>query len=228
MPYKIALIDADQTLLDFKRSEHEALSDCLVSRGIPVTPLIIERYSKINDEHWKLLEAGKITREYLKISRFEKLFSEFGYTYDPESMADDYWNTLAEKSYLLDGAENFCAQLFGHVRMFIITNGTASVQKGRFNPSPIAPYFENCFISEEIGYAKPHVEYFNSVARMIPDFSPKETLVIGDSLTSDISGGNNANLDTCWFNPNRLPFREDIKPTYTASSFDEILRILLS
>ena len=112
--------------------------------------------------------------------------------------------------------------------MFIITNGTASVQKGRFNPSPIAPYFENCFISEEIGYAKPHVEYFNSVARMIPDFSPKETLVIGDSLTSDISGGNNANLDTCWFNPNRLPFREDIKPTYTASSFDEILRILLS
>ncbi len=228
MPYKIALIDADQTLFDFKKSEREALSDCLIARGLLPSDRILERYAQINDEHWKLLEEGKITRAYLKISRFQKLFSEFGYALDPESMADDYWNTLAKKSYLLDGAENFCAHLFGRVRLFIITNGTAEVQKGRFDPSPIAPYFENCFISEEIGYAKPHVEFFHTVSRMIPHYSPQETLVIGDSLTSDIRGGINASLDTCWFNPQKLVAPLDIRPTYITSTFDEILRILLS
>lgn len=228
MPYKIALIDADQTLLDFKRSEREALSDCLRVRNIPVTDAIIERYVRINDEHWKLLEQGKITREHLKISRFQKLFSEFGYTQNPESMADDYWSTLSQKSYLLDGAQAFCEQLFGRVRLFIITNGTAEVQKGRFDPSPIARFFEKCFISEEVGYAKPHVEFFNTVAREIPNFSPADTLVIGDSLSSDIRGGINAGLDTCWYNPMNTPLPPNIHPTYVASSFDEILTILLS
>ena len=228
MAYRIALLDADNTLLDFSRSEHEALCDCLRARGLPTHREITDAYAKINDDHWKQLECGKMTREFLRISRFAVFFKTFGFDTDPERMADDYLATLATKSYLLDGAFEFCQSLFGQCRMFIITNGNTAVQKGRFDPCPIAPFFENRFISEEMGCAKPEIEFFRSVASMIPDFDPTSTLVIGDSLSSDIQGGINAGMDTCWYNPKRKPLNGSVSPTYIAHTFDDIRNIILN
>lgn len=228
MAYRIALLDADNTLLDFSRSEHEALCDCLRKRGLPAHREITDTYAKINDEHWKQLECGKMTREFLRINRFAVFFKTFGFDADPERMADDYLATLATKSYLLDGAFDFCQSLFGQCRMFIITNGNTAVQKGRFDPCPIAPFFENRFISEEMGCAKPEIEFFRSVASKIPDFDPADTLVIGDSLSSDIQGGINAGMDTCWYNPKRKPLNGSVSPTYIAHTFDDIRNIILN
>ncbi len=227
MSYHIALIDADNTLLDFSRSEHDALCDCLRARGLPTNPEIIACYSAINDAYWKRLERGEVTREALCINRFADFFHNYGYAFDAKKMADDYMEALSTKSYLLPGALDFCQHLYGECRMFLITNGNARVQAGRFDPSPLFPLFENCFISQKIGYEKPHIEYFKAVMKEIPDFDPQDTIVVGDSLTSDIQGGINAGLDTCWFNPLRRPLPCNLPVTYVAESFSEIERIIL-
>lgn len=227
MSYNIALLDADNTLLDFTRSEHEALCDCLRRRGLPTDREITERYAKINDDHWKMLECGEVTREFLRINRFAQFFEEYGFHEDPTKMADDYLIALSQKSYLVDGALEFCRHIYGKCRLFIITNGNTVVQKGRFEPCPLAPMFEACFISEEMGCAKPEKRFFDKVAKLIPNFAPEGTIVVGDSLSSDIQGGFNAGLDTCWFNPLRKPIRGSVEPTYIASDFKEIENIIL-
>ncbi len=227
MPYRIALFDADNTLLDFTRSEREALSECLRMRGLPCDDAVIARYSVINDDHWKLLEKGLTTRERLRIDRFAVFFREFGFNCDPEDMADDYLNALCTKSYIMPGADALIDRLAGHCRMFIITNGVGIVQNQRFNVTPMASHFENVFISEEIGYSKPDRSFFDFVASSIPHFNPAEALVIGDSLSSDIQGGINAGIDTCWFNPHAKPAPIGMPIKYTVRTMNEIADILL-
>ncbi len=228
MAYKIALFDADNTLLDFTRAEHNAVSICLAARGLPSDEETVSCYSRINDGYWKRLEQGLTTRDRLKVDRFADLFSALGYEGDPKSMAVDYEEALSRQTHLMDGALELIQALYGKCRLFIITNGTAVVQKGRFGNSPLAPYFERCFISEEMGCNKPEKAFFDRVATEISDFDSHEAIVIGDSLSSDIRGGINAGLDTCWFDPAGKSAPEGMKITYTVRTLDEILPILLS
>ena len=228
MPYRIALFDADNTLLDFTRSEREAVRICLAARGLPTDVETASLYSNINDKYWKRLEQGLITRDRLKVERFADFFTVLGYDGDPRRMASDYEAALSHQSFLLDGALDLIRSLHGYCRLFIITNGTASVQKGRFGGCTLAPYFEACFISEEMGSNKPEKKFFDDVASSISDFDPRETIVIGDSLSSDIRGGINAGLDTCWYNPSGKVAPADMNITYIVRSLNEISPILLS
>lgn len=228
MSYSIALFDADNTLLDFSRSERDALSECLCARGIEPTNQILSRYAEINDLHWKLLERGLTTREKLRTDRFAEFFGEMGLTLDPNQMADDYLVALSSKAYCMDGAENLIRRLAGRCRLFIITNGNASVQNARFNSTSMAPLFEGVFISEELGVSKPDKRFFDLVADSIKDFDPRDALVIGDSLSSDILGGIHAGIDTCWFNRRGIDAPQDMSITYTVRSLEEVESILLS
>lgn len=227
MAYRIALFDADNTLLDFTRAEHDALTACLSARGILDDEETVALYSAINDGHWKRLEQGLTTRDRLKIERFSDFFAAVGYRGDPAAMARDYEATLALQSHLLDGALELIQALHGKCALYIVTNGLAAVQTSRFGGCPLAPYFDACFISEKMGCAKPEKRFFDLVAASIPGFDPREALVIGDSLSSDICGGINAGLDTCWFNPHGKPVPAGMVITYTVSSLSEILPILL-
>lgn len=227
MAYRFALFDADHTLLDFARSEREAVSICLAARGLPTDAETVGLYSRINDGHWKRLEKGLTTRERLKVERFADLFAAIGSEEDPRRMALDYEKTLSTQAHLMDGALELIRALHGKCGLYIITNGTASVQQGRFGRCPLAPYFDQCFISEKIGCNKPEKAFFDAVAASIPGFDPMAALVIGDSLTSDIRGGIGAGLDTCWFNPAGKPAPDDMDITYTVRSLGEILPILL-
>ncbi len=227
MPYRIALFDADNTLLDFSRSEHDALKDCLIARGLPHDRTVIERYSAINDAQWKLLEKGLTTRSALRIDRFAIFLEEFGFAHDPVAMADDYMAALSAKPYLMEGADPLIRAVYGHCRLYIITNGVASVQNARFNVTPLAPLFDGVFISEELNCAKPDKAFFDHVAAAVPDFDPDEAIVIGDSLTSDMQGGINAGLATCWFNPQGKPAPTDMSIDYTVRALSEIAPILL-
>lgn len=218
------LFDADGTLLDFHRSEREALADCLSARGLPCDSDLIELYSCINDEHWKMLERGEITRVQLYVRRFAAFFDACGFSSDPTTMHDDYIRALSTKSYLIDGAYELCARLRETCRLYLITNGNTKVQHGRFDPSPLQPLFEKSFISEEIGYDKPSAEYFNFVKAAIPQFDPADTLVVGDSLTSDIGGGIAAGLATCWYNPKGKPVPDGMKIDFVVEDFDGVLR----
>jgi len=225
--YTTLLFDADDTLLDFGKSEKEAVRDCLISRGLPSTDDIIARYSEINQLHWKMLERGEISRERLYVERFAAFCRELGFVCDAQKFSEDYLTALSTKSYLIDGALQMCEQLSHTYRMYVVTNGNATVQHGRFDPSPIARYFERSFISEEMGSAKPAIEFFDKVFVNIPDFGPSKTLIIGDSLSSDIQGGINAEIDTCWYNPKRKSAPDGMEITYTAYNYDEIMDLLL-
>lgn len=225
--YSTILFDADNTLLDFDRSEREALFDALRFMGVKPRDEMIPVYSAINVAHWKKLERGEITKTELRSARFVKFFEQYGIKADAQRMADAYTEFLSTKSYLMEGALEVCEMLAKHCRLYVITNGIASVQVGRFDPSPLFPLFSGVFISEEIGVEKPARAFFDAVATGISDFDPADTLVVGDSLTSDIQGGINAGIDTCWFNRKDERAPSDMPITYTVNSLKDLPALIL-
>ncbi len=226
--YKTLLFDADATLMDFHRSEHEAVSECLAHFGLPNDETVIKKYSEINAGYWKMLERGEIEKEKLYPARWQSLINHYGFDCKAEDISDKYIKRLATKSYMLDGAEELCKRLYGKFKMYIVTNGQKDIQKSRLFPSPLFKYFDGCFISEDIGYEKPSINYFDIVTSRIDGYDPSSAMIIGDSLTSDMQGGINAGIDTCWFNPQEKPLPEAYKLTYTVKSFDELENILLN
>ena len=195
------LFDLDNTILDFSKAERAALSKTLEQMGIPPTEKTCARYSEINLSRWKLLEKGEITRKEVKLSRFRLLFEELGVKAQPEQAAAAYESLLGIGHYFMDGAEELLENLYGKYRLYLVTNGTAAVQKGRIKSADLAKYFEDIFISEEIGFNKPDIRYFEYCFARIPGFSKERTVIVGDSLTSDIQGGRNAGIRTIWFHP---------------------------
>lgn len=222
MRYTTLLMDADNTLLDFTRSEHDAIAETFAHFGLPHDDATIAIYSEVNDAHWKMLERGEIEKKVLMWKRFEAFCARTGLEADPCALAADYLKTLSTKSYMIEGAQEVCAELAKKCRMYVITNGDKRVQQGRFTPSPLAKYFDRVYISEEVGFEKPDIRYFEAVMKDIPDFDPAATLVVGDSLTSDIRGGIRAGLDTCWYNPKGKPVPADIPVTYVINDLAEL------
>ena len=227
MAYRFALFDADNTLLDFTYAERMAIRACLRARGLTDDEATLSLYSTINDRQWKALERGETTRERLKVERFADLFTALQYDGDAASMAQDYISALSQQGKLLDGALELVQRIHGKCELYIITNGISVVQKSRFARCGLAPYFKRCFISEEMGCAKPEKIFFDQVAEAIDGFNPSKALVIGDSLSSDMLGGIRAGLDTCWYSPKGAKAPADMSITYQVSDLSEIIPILL-
>ncbi len=227
MKYKYLLFDADDTLLDFRRSEREALTDAMLRFGIHPTEELIKGYSEINDSLWKLLERGGIGKNELRVRRFELFSEKYGLDADPHMLAAEYTDRLAEKSFPVNGAVELCASLRGKYRLFIITNGIKNIQESRLGASELKQYIEKSFISEEMGAEKPSPLFFDRVASAIDGFDRSFALVIGDSLTSDIAGGIAAGIDTCWFNPNHAENPGKVIPTYEIASLEELYPLVM-
>ena len=230
--YTYLLFDVDNTLLDFDRSEHDAMADALVEHGFAADDEMIAKYSLINDAHWEMLEKGEMDRETLVWHRFKVLGETCGLSpMDPVAFAESYVKHLTHKSFLMDGALEVCRELAKHYTLVAITNGNASVQHGRFDPSPLFPLFKDAFISEDIGHNKPAQAYFDAVAAALPDLDPAHALVIGDSLSSDMAGGVRWGCDTCWLCPDEqnrgAAQARGLDLTYTISHLRELLDILL-
>ncbi len=207
--------DLDDTLLDFHRAEDIALRRTLSSLGTEPTDEIAARYSEINDRQWKMLERGERTREQVKLQRFQILLEEFGIPASAGEARDRYEENLSRGYYFMEGALPLLKELAPSFRLYLASNGTARVQHGRLESAGIEPYFQGIFISEEIGYDKPDVRFFEKCFEKIPSFSREETLMVGDSLTSDIRGGRAAGIRTCWYNP-----RGEENPTEEVPDFE--------
>lgn len=227
MKYTTLLFDADGTLFDFLAAEKEALTETLTAFGIEPSEERISAYSKINDGLWKALERGEIEKDVLRLKRFELFCEKYGFVCDIPKMAALYTDNLSTKGQLLSGAKELCEKLYKKANLYIVTNGIDFVQKGRMAVSGIGCFFDNVFISGEIGIEKPDVKYFEYVKSHIADFSKERTLIIGDSLTSDIKGGIAFGIDTCWYNPNGKEAPKEMDITYIASNFDEIYDIII-
>ena len=220
------LLDLDDTILDFRRAEHRALAKSLEELGIPYDDTVLERYSVINLQHWERLENGEITRPQVLLGRFEQLLRELGEEKNAALLRDTYERNLSEGHFFVDGAKELLKALYGKYRLFLVSNGTRSVQEGRLSSAGIAGYFEKIFISETLGANKPDRAFFERCFEQISGFDRERCLLVGDSLTSDIRGGINAGVKTCWFNLRGNPEREDIVPDYRIDSLSELPGLL--
>ncbi len=219
-------LDIDDTLLDFHKAEAIALSRALNDLGVEATPQLLRRYSEINKSQWELLEEGLLSRQQVLLRRFEILFHELGLIVPADKTRNLYEHYLSIGHYFMPGAPALLEALHGRYRMYIVSNGTASVQAGRIASAGIAPYFEGIFISEEIGFEKPSRAFFDGCFARIPDFAPERAIIVGDSLTSDIRGGINAGILSCWYNPSGKAGRADIRPDYEIRDLSELLPLL--
>lgn len=223
---KYLFFDLDDTLLDFHKAEAWALRQALRRSGVEPTDAIAARYSEINQSQWELLEEQKITRQQVLVRRFQLLFQELGVNASCEKTQECYENMLAKGHDFMPGAQELLETLKEKYEMYLISNGTAMVQDARLRDSGMEQYFKGIFISERVGVDKPQKEFFDRSFAAIPVFDPGQAMIIGDSLTSDIRGGNNAGVRTCWYNPKHKPRRADIHVDYEISELMELPKLL--
>ena len=219
-------LDLDDTILDFHKAERIALSKTLREFGLEPTDEVLSRYHIINRQHWEALERGELTRDQVLEGRFQMLFSEMGKSADPAAVARGYEQNLGIGHYFLPGAQEAVERLHEKYRLFLASNGTASVQHSRLTSAGLYPYFEKVFVSQEIGFNKPSREYFDACFARIPGFDPEKAIMVGDSLTSDILGGIRAGIKTCWVNPGHLEPRGDIPADCEIESLSQLEALL--
>jgi 2-haloacid dehalogenase len=217
--------DLDDTLLDFHAGEGVAIRQALSQLGISPTEDVVRRYSALNQSQWELLEQGRITRDQVLHRRFELLFRELGLERDSHQAQEIYEALLARQHQWLPGAQALLEQLTGRYGLYLVSNGTAAVQDQRLADTGMGRYFQGIFISERVGCDKPNPEFFHRCFDEIPGFFRENAIILGDSLTSDIQGGRNAGIRTCWFNPRKKPCK-GVTPDHeiaALSAFPELL-----
>ena len=220
------LIDLDDTILDFHKAEQIGLQNTLRHYGAEPTAETVALYLQINRDHWRRLEQGLITRKQVNEGRFEVLFHQLGMEVDGASCAAYYLSQLALTHDYLPGAEEAVKQLSKKYRLYVASNGNSSVQTPRMANSGLNDYIEKAFVSEALGENKPSKAYFDLCFAQIPGFDPEKTMMVGDSLTSDIQGGINAGIRTCWVNPTGKENTTSIRPDYEIASLSDLAEIL--
>lgn len=219
-------LDLDDTILDFHKAERLAIAKTFREFGLEPTDAVLNRYHEINKLHWQRLERGEITRDQVLVGRFQMLFDELGKHADPAQIARSYEHNLSIGHYYLPGAREAVDALQGHYRLFLASNGTASVQHSRLTSAGLYPCFEQVFVSQDLGFNKPAKEFFDACAARIPGYDAGKAMMVGDSLTSDILGGIRAGMRTCWVNPTHNQAPENIRPDYEIESLSQLPALL--
>lgn len=226
--YRYILLDADMTLFDFARSEKAALRRTLNRFGLTDHPDVTANYLKINSALWDAFGKGQIDQDFLSRERFAALLRLYGGNADPNEMNRHYLASLGEEAHLLPGALEFCRVLKDRgLTLAIATNGMPVAQRGRYTRTGLDGVIPNLFISMELGVQKPLPAFFDKVCQAMGITDRSQAVMVGDSLSSDVAGGNRAGIDTIWFNPGHIPLAGSAQPTYTAASYEEMLQILI-
>ena len=206
---KHVFIDLDDTILDFKKAESKALSNTLINFNIEPNEEIIKLYSDINQSQWKLLEKGEITRQRLLTRRFEIFYEALGLDISSVETQKIYEVKLSQGHFFMPNAEQTLESLYKKYDLYLASNGTAHVQKGRIKSANIERFFKNIFISQRLGANKPQKEFFDRSFALIDGFSKDKAIIVGDSISSDILGGKNAGIKACLYNPRHLSVPEN-------------------
>lgn len=227
---KIFLWDLDGTINDFLATENYAIKKGFARLNLgQCTDEMVNCYSQINISYWEKLEKGEMKKEQILVDRFKDFFSEYGL---PEQNAvvfnKNYQLDLGDKLIFIDGALEVLQKIkeSKKIRQFVVTNGLVANQKRKLEGQELKPIFEYAFISDEVGFEKPNIEFFNAVFQKIGDIPKDQIIIIGDSLTSDIKGGNNAGIKTCWFNPNGKINNKGVHIDYEISDLRQLPKIL--
>ena len=223
MPFQAVLIDIDNTLLDFRASSYDALVECFGAHGVRFTEQDMRRYEVYNDALWCAFERGEVERETLFIRRFELYFAERGLDLDPVAFNEMYLKGLARGAHLMPHALELLRWLHGRYRVFVVTNGDAYAQRSRMALSGVGQYLDDAFISEELGCRKPEAAFFDRVFAAIGEEYRACSLLVGDSLSSDMQGGRNAGIPTCFYGD---PAKADERCDYVITDLLQLKKIL--
>ena len=227
---KYLLWDIDNTLLSFDLAERASMTKGFDKFELDIEDAkALEVYKNINDKYWKMLEKGEKTREEILTGRFEEFFDLYDIAYD-ESLVNDfnlfYQEELGKQVFFNDYAEEVLHKLGKEYKQYAVTNGSKIAQSGKLKNSGLDKVFDGVFISEDLGYDKPSLEYFDLVFERIGSKNKEEYILIGDSLTSDMLGSNNAGIRNIWYNPKDLDNKANIKVDYTIKNLKEVIEIL--
>ena len=228
---KVILWDVDGTLLDFEKAEYDAMQTCFQAFGLgQCTDDMLKRYIAVNKGYWEMLERGEITKERLLVKRFEEFFAAEGLDAAgcEEAFNERYQMELGNASAFCDGAWELVTRLkeAGQVKQYAVTNGTKVAQDGKLRKSGLIDIFDDIFISEVVGVEKPGIGFFNHVWSVIGHYEPSEVVIVGDSLTSDMQGGNNAGIPCCWYNPKGLTNTKGLRIDWEISHLHQLMDIL--
>lgn len=226
--YDVILWDMDGTLLDFLAAERNAIRSCFEKFQLgECTDAMLSRYSTINKSYWEKLEREELTKQEVLEGRFREFFSKEGL---PVSVAEafnaEYQIRLGDTVVYKDNSLDLVKSLQGEVKQYIVTNGTKIAQDRKLKLSHFGELMDGVFISDEIGVEKPLIGFFDRVFEQLGDIKRERVLIVGDSLTSDMRGGNNAEIKCCWYNPNGQRQPSDIRIDYNISNLHEIRGIL--
>lgn len=227
---KAVLWDIDGTLTNFKKAEELGIKKCFETFNLgECTKEMLKDYSEINDRYWKMLENKEITKPELLVKRFDDFFKKYKIKCNTKKFNIAYQEELRQGVVLNVGAKKVVSEIKKlNIPQYVVTNGLIESQNKKLAKVKLSSYFEKVFISDEIGHDKPTVEFFEPVLKEInenyPDIKKDEMLIVGDSLSSDIQGGLNIGIKTCWFNPNHLT--TDLKIDYEIDKLAKLLDIL--
>lgn len=227
MKYTHLLFDADDTLFDFQKSAVRAFEIMCRTCGIPHTPETYRLYHEINKVLWAAFDRGEVNKDFVTLERYIRFLKALNLDLDPAQCNRTYLTALGEGVFPLPHAGEVCRALTeqGH-RLYIVTNGVASVQKNRLRRCSFGHLFRALFISEEAGASKPDKAYFDHVRSRLPELTAENTLVVGDSLVTDIQGANNAGFPCCWFNPKGLSAPEHLRIDHEIRDLRDLLDIV--
>ncbi|GIO23781.1 YjjG family noncanonical pyrimidine nucleotidase [Oceanobacillus sp. J11TS1] len=226
MKYDVIFFDLDDTLFDFGQSEKAALHKTFVTFGLPDGfNKYHANYREISNVLWRELEQGKLSVSALGVERFRRLFATNQIDIDAAEFNGTYLGNLGKEVYLMDGVEELFDSLSDQ-RLAIITNGFRNVQLAKMESSPLYNTFEQIIISEDAGFQKPDKRIFDYAFSKLGLTDKATSLMVGDSLTSDMQGGINYGIDTCWFNPNHKENSIGIKPTYEIDHLTQLIDIV--
>jgi YjjG family noncanonical pyrimidine nucleotidase len=225
MKYSWLLFDADGTLFDYDRAERAALERSFSRFGLEFREPYLALYRQFNGRLWSDFEKGIVSQQLIRTRRFELLFDAIGQNCDLNAFGEQYLVYLSEGTDLIGGAERVVKALHGKIGLLVITNGIPEVQRPRFDRSAIREYFADIVISGEVGAAKPSAQIFDAAFEIMDNPDKEQVLIVGDSLTSDIAGGSNYGIDTCWFNPEGVPRPDNLHIKHEIGALEQLLSL---
>ena len=225
---QVVLWDIDGTLLSFRKAERGAIRSCFSELSMGTcSDEMIARYSEINTGYWRRLERGEISKRQVLLGRFQEFFKCYGLdTGLIEKFNERYQHYLGDYVFFNDGARNVVERLKGRAAQYAVTNGTKAAQSRKLEKSGLDMLLDGIFISEDVGAEKPMHGFFQAVFAQIGAYEKEEILIVGDSLTSDMQGGVNAGIKTCWYNPEGSENTSVLLPDYEIRHLDEVLQIV--
>lgn len=226
MKYQWILFDLDNTLYDFDAASHSALRKTFEKYGVDPNEKNIAIYYTINHQCWTDFENGMMDFKTLRNKRFELFVDKIGANTEALKMGDHYLKLLSQSDHKIEGAISLLDYLKPKYNLAVVTNGLKEVKRPQLSEPEISKYFKEIIISEEIGVAKPHQGFFDHTFKKIGNPNKSSVIIVGDNLNSDIRGGQNYGIDTCWFNPKHAANKTDVVPTFEINTLKKLISTL--